>query len=145
MEKPQKTNTYRQFKHYFNTHKSSAKQRGIKFELSYDQWLNIWLLSGKIDQRGKYVMCRFNDVGPYSVDNVFIDTRKNNSIFASQGKPAVWTKDQTSYAVELFFAGNSFDEIAKKLEKSYNAVRIKIYRSVDLCDWQRLRINAERK
>lgn len=57
-------------------HKSSAKQRGIAWEFDFHDWMTVWDKSGKFSQRGRkvgqYVMARFGDVGPYSVDNVKI-------------------------------------------------------------------------
>lgn len=69
-------------KNKYNTHKSNAKKRGIEFLLTFEEWSSLWINSGKYENRGrgkdKYCMCRINDVGPYSVDNVFIDTNSNN-------------------------------------------------------------------
>ena len=60
----------------YETHKANAKQRGIAWEFDFDGWMAVWDKSGKFDKRGKrvgqYVMARFGDVGPYSVDNVKI-------------------------------------------------------------------------
>ena len=66
----------------YNVHKAQAKHRGIDFELSFDQWLSIWNASGQLENRGKkigqYVMSRKNDIGPYSVNNVFIQQTSAN-------------------------------------------------------------------
>jgi len=44
--------------------------------LSYDDWLTIWTVSGRLEQRGKgigkYVMARRGDQGPYADGNVEI-------------------------------------------------------------------------
>lgn len=77
------------FKHFTNTNfmnfhgqKSSAKKRGIEFEFDFLSWLVWWLSTGKFDQRGvfnhNYQMCRIGDQGPYSVDNVYCATGKEN-------------------------------------------------------------------
>jgi hypothetical protein len=56
--------------------KTNAKRRNIPFLLTYEQWLRIWQQSGHLHERGckrgQYVMARFGDTGPYSVDNVKI-------------------------------------------------------------------------
>lgn len=142
-KKPNKSAGYRDFYKQYTNHKASSKQRGIDFHLTYDQWLNIWLLSGKLNQRGKYVMCRFNDVGPYSVNNVYIDLRTTNSRDTSMGKPNVWTRQEKHMAVSMFLENESFSAISEAIGKSYHAVRIKIYRSVSLKDWQSLWKEAE--
>lgn len=77
------------FKHFtttnftnFHAQKSSARKRGIAFEFDFLSWLVWWLSTGKFDQRGvfnySYQMCRNNDQGPYSVDNVYCATGKQN-------------------------------------------------------------------
>jgi hypothetical protein len=75
----------------FSAHKSNAKRRGIEFNLTFDEWKQIWLNSGKWDQRGrgaeKYCMCRIGDKGAYSVENVFIGQGKHNVSEGNIGKP----------------------------------------------------------
>lgn len=77
------------FKHFtttnftnFHGQKSSAKKRGIPFEFDFLSWITWWLSTGKFDQRGvfdhTYQMCRIGDTGPYSPDNVYCATGKEN-------------------------------------------------------------------
>lgn len=65
-----KTEPYRRFAEQ----RASAKQRGIDWRLTFDQWWAIWEESGKYAQRGrghgKYVMSRYFDQGPYEPGNV---------------------------------------------------------------------------
>lgn len=62
-----------------------AKQRGISWEITFEEWLAIWLGSGHWRERGGnvhplgYVMGRFGDSGPYRADNVHIITHAQNS------------------------------------------------------------------
>jgi hypothetical protein len=60
----------------YNNQKGCAKERGIAFDLTFGQWLGIWIESGRLAQRGRkrgcYVMARFGDVGPYEPGNVKI-------------------------------------------------------------------------
>jgi len=62
--------------------KHHAKERGIDWLLNYELWLEMWLESGKWEQRGKrkgeYQMCRYYDTGPYSVVNCYIGTVEEN-------------------------------------------------------------------
>ena len=63
--------------------KGDAKRRGIKFLLTFKQWLKIWTASGHLDEsgsrRGQYHMARTGDKGPYAVGNVRICTAEENS------------------------------------------------------------------
>ena len=67
----------------FDDHVRHSLGRGISFNLSYEDWLEMWLVSGKWSNRGKesgkYVMCRFGDVGPYSKRNCYIGTVEQNN------------------------------------------------------------------
>ncbi len=64
----------------YNRHKNSAKQRGIEFDLSFDEWLEIW--GDRLSQRGKaahqFQMCRTRDEGAYRSGNVRIATAAEN-------------------------------------------------------------------
>lgn len=75
----------------YNSQKCAAKKRGIEFLLTFDEWLNWWIQTGKLELRGKtkgcYQMCRVNDVGPYSLDNIYCDTVEANSKLPIEGKP----------------------------------------------------------
>lgn len=66
----------------WHAQKRRAKNRGIDFVISFEEWWDVWQKSGKWDQRGRgagcYVMCRVNDQGPYAIGNVYIDTQENN-------------------------------------------------------------------
>lgn len=67
----------------YSRHKSQAKQRGIPFLLTFEEWATLWLESEKWEQRGRrkgqYVMARFGDMGPYEVGNVHICTCQENN------------------------------------------------------------------
>lgn len=59
----------------------NARRRGIGWEINLWQWWKVWQQSGRWDERGRghgYQMCRLNDTGPYSVDNVYIATGSEN-------------------------------------------------------------------
>lgn len=79
-----------QFKRTYTQHKSNAKARGIEFRLTLDEWKQIWLDSGKWEQRGrgadKYCMCRIGDAGCYEIGNVFIGLGKTNVRDGNLGK-----------------------------------------------------------
>lgn len=87
----------------YQEQKDAAKQRGIEFNISFDEWWSIWEQSGKYEQRGcrrgQYVMSRVNDTGPYEVGNVFIQTCGGNNSDGHRGKtnPKKGPKDGKLY------------------------------------------------
>ena len=74
----------------YNQQKAHAKQRGIEFLLTFEQWLELWTKSGHLNERGRgagaYNMCRIADQGPYAIGNVFIGTTEQNSREGNLGK-----------------------------------------------------------
>lgn len=66
----------------YNSQKHAARHRSIGWLLSFDEWWSLWESSGKWPMRGrgkgKYVMARRGDVGPYSTDNVYFTTLEGN-------------------------------------------------------------------
>lgn len=66
----------------FKDQQHHSKERGIPFLFSYSEWLEMWLLSGEWEERGKrsgqYVMARFEDKGAYSPRNCKICTVEEN-------------------------------------------------------------------
>lgn len=65
----------------FLSQHSNARKRGIEWHLNLKEWWSVWQDSGKweLRGRGRYVMCRHGDVGPYAVGNVFVGTAAENS------------------------------------------------------------------
>lgn len=78
----------------FARHRENAKRRGVAFLLTYEQWLEIWLESGRWHERGnrefEYVMHRKADRGAYAVGNVYIDTNGRNLLLANT---TAWAPD----------------------------------------------------
>lgn len=72
------------------THRKDARDRGISFDLSFDQWLEIWIRSGHFFERGhkkgQFVMGRFGDIGPYSPENVKIILHSENVVEGLLGR-----------------------------------------------------------
>lgn len=70
-------------KRSYNMQRYAAKKRNVDFRLSFDEWLDLWVSSGKLDKRGrgrgKYCMARFNDSGPYATYNVQIIKHTKNT------------------------------------------------------------------
>ena len=66
--------------------RSHAAIRGIDWHLTWEQWLEWW--GSDITKRGSMgnnlCMCRYGDKGSYSIDNIYKDTRANNSRVADK-------------------------------------------------------------
>lgn len=64
----------------------------IEMLLTFDEWLDIWLASGQLLnrglRRGQYVMSRDNDLGHYEVGNAFIQLASDNSREGKFGQPS---------------------------------------------------------
>jgi hypothetical protein len=79
----------------FDSQRFSAKKRGIKFLLTFNEWLIIWQASGKLPERGRkkgqYVMARFGDKGPYTIDNIKIILCQKNTSEGNKGKKVTFS------------------------------------------------------
>lgn len=65
----------------FNAQKGHAKVRGIDFLFTFEEWLDWWgddLHVNRGITKGKLVMARFNDEGPYHPSNVKKITTEEN-------------------------------------------------------------------
>lgn len=64
----------------------NAKNRGIAWKLTLEEWWEIWKSSGKYEERGRnrgqYVMARVGDQGAYERGNVEIQTHSQNALTA---------------------------------------------------------------
>lgn len=74
----------------YNTQYRNSKRRGIEFNMSFEEWLTIWLYSGKLHLRGKnpgqFCMGRIGDKGAYEVGNVEIISIEQNTHDGHIGK-----------------------------------------------------------
>lgn len=65
----------------YASHKANAARRGIAFEMSFEEWWQVW--EPHWDKRGvgsdELGMCRTRDLGPYRADNIRLDTPKGNA------------------------------------------------------------------
>lgn len=86
-------------KHKFYGHRYHAKKRNVAFLLTFDEWITIWINSGHWNERGlgarKYCMCRIDDIGPYAVGNVFIDTNSKN-VSDGRSKCVGWAHSEST-------------------------------------------------
>ena len=83
-----------------------AEKRGIAFYLSYDEWYQWWLQHGidtNLSQgpmtKDTLCMCRFNDSGPYTLNNIYCDTNSNNASLRNRLWHSNTNKFHTPYGV----------------------------------------------
>jgi hypothetical protein len=102
-------------RHKYACHKSKAKARGVEFNLTYEEWWDIWEKSGKWNQRGcrkgQYVMSRYNDMGAYEVGNVFIQTQTENRREAMLGKPANYIRTSAQRLAQIKRVNPNYKEV----------------------------------
>jgi hypothetical protein len=74
----------------------------IQWKLTFNEWLQIWIDSGKYEfrgpKKGQYCMSRYNDIGDYEVENVFIQQHSENVSQSRKGKDP-WNKGLTGMQV----------------------------------------------
>lgn len=110
----------------FYAQKREAYKRNIPWNITYEEWYNWWLKNG-VDKdldfepmnKDKLCMCRFNDSGPYQLDNIYCATNSENvklrnAIYHS-------TKEDTFVAEDKIFY--SARAAAKALGVHYNTIR----------------------
>lgn len=66
----------------FQAQRDNARRRGIPFLFDFQTWWSWWQVDGRWENRGlgkgKLVMARKGDVGPYSPENVYCSTHEDN-------------------------------------------------------------------
>lgn len=102
----------------FTRQKNAARRRGIEWDMTLWQWWTIWQRSGHWEERGRgqgYVMCRDGDTGPYSPENVFIDTARANSSNTKQkrsdlpmGVSKISVGNYTAYVAQRMYGGQKY-------------------------------------
>jgi hypothetical protein len=74
----------------YSQHRFAANNRGIAFNLTFDEWKAIWRASGHFEERGRrkgqYVMARIGDQGAYEPGNVAIITSEQNHAEGNKSK-----------------------------------------------------------
>lgn len=66
----------------FIQQRANARNRGISWSLSFEQWRDWWLATGHVDERGRlcgqWVMGRPYDSGPYELGNLLCLRAEDN-------------------------------------------------------------------
>lgn len=123
----------------FSLQKHTAKKRGIEWCFTFEEWLAVWVNSGRLAQRGRrpddYVMARNGDVGPYSAGNVRIIRMRENCAevhvnfpktplqmtLNSLGKGRGWSKQGNHYQVTVSHKYIGLFETPEAAELAYAA------------------------
>ncbi len=65
----------------YTQQRNGARQRGISWEMNFYEWWTLWQphYHKRGRERGRYVMCRYLDKGPYKIGNVRIDYSTANA------------------------------------------------------------------
>lgn len=68
--------------HAYWGQRHTCKQRGIEFNMTFDEWAGWWgddfALRGC--KENDLCMCRYSDEGPYEIGNIYKDTNLNNKL-----------------------------------------------------------------
>lgn len=90
--------------------KDNARMRGVPFELTFEEWWDIWVRSGhwfeRGNRKGKFMMCRVSDYGAYRVGNVYIAKLEQN-VYANRafskrsGNNRAWTRRHSICSPEV--------------------------------------------
>lgn len=106
----------------FLVQKHGAKRREIEFLFTFEQWFTLWHTSGHYKERGQgrnqYCMARYNDRGPYSVDNVHIVKVRENLSEGNQSSSARKTNYSNPAVKSKKIAAMNNPSIKKKLSDS---------------------------
>ena len=102
----------------------NACRRNILWKLSYEQWLMIWIRSGKLFFRGKksqeYCMARKGDKGAYEVGNVEIKTNFENQVENALRKtPARTRARKTMYIPRACIVNGTYYESLSAVAEEY--------------------------
>jgi hypothetical protein len=66
----------------YKSQKGSSKKRKIEWQFTYETWIKKWEESGLLHLRGrgkgKMVMSRYGDIGPYNPENTSIQLHRDN-------------------------------------------------------------------
>lgn len=86
----------RRLKRRFVQQRANAKNRGISWQLSFDEWRDWWLATGHVDQRGRqrgqWVMGRPYDSGPYVLGNLLCLRAEDNVAQQNELRPGEYRR-----------------------------------------------------
>lgn len=125
----------RSLKSLFSSQKKQAKTRGIEFHLSFDEWVDWWGedISRRGKGAGKLQMCRYNDEGPYSLENIYKGSHSENLALSNKLNPRKAKLD--SELVRLIRFDLNLGLPTRKIASKYNTsqrtvMRVKLNQGV---------------
>lgn len=132
----------------FHKHKARAKEAGVAFNFTFEQWCGWWenkLGPDWLNLRGglrpnAYCMARYGDAGPYDPSNVKCITRSENSSeqnhpSCENGPQAILTRAQV-IEIRSLYVPYSRESSAYALAKKYGVTRAAIAKCVRGETWQ---------
>lgn len=136
-------------KYDFGCQKGAARQRGIAFEITLEEWIAWWITNlgpAWQDKRGRavgqYCMARKGDNGPYALWNIECILSTENTRYANSGENSAKSKISNKTALEIFKAEGTNSEIAKKFgvaQGVVNGIKCKKYYRKITADFPRKR------
>jgi hypothetical protein len=121
----------------YGDHKALAKHRNIEWEFDFRSWWKMWAESGKWELRGRqagqFCMSRYDDIGPYSPSNCFIQLHSDNVGQGHAGKAnpgvtaALTGRTRPQHVIDAISAANSgkkrSDEVKQRLSAAFTGVK----------------------
>ena len=111
----------------YHGQKCMAGKRNVPWDFTFESWIKWWEDTGHFHERGvnnhEYQMCRVNDTGPYSPDNVYCDLGSNNKRFFLDNNPE-WIesrRQQGKSISEKRILNPKWHESRERLKKKYTA------------------------
>lgn len=91
----------RPFQRQYQVHKWNAKHRNIDWQFTYDTWVGWWGedITNRGHSKGKLVMARYNDTGPYSVENCKKITHSENASEGRKGNTSLLGRKHTEESI----------------------------------------------
>lgn len=109
-------------KQAYRVHKAGAKRRVIDFNLTFEEWWSWWQETGHYLERGvgkgKYVMARYGDAGPYELGNIFCCTQEQNVSMAQTGKPKPCSEEMKAHLSNIKKGIPKSEETRKRMSEA---------------------------
>lgn len=118
------------YKAFKDQRAKAIKERGIEWHFTFDEWLDWWGddIVNRGREKGKLVMARYNDTGPYHPDNVKKITVSENAREGHTHSPRDLRKPFVAEGKEY----PSLNEAAKSYNITYQALQFRMRKAPDV-------------